>query len=156
MLHTSNPKSEFWFDNKQQKMNSISAATMTAHLNKSLMTDRIATFDSRTYNVPESDAVNAFLWRVKDWKRNSLQMYCRSFFSHNSLIGKNTQNMYDMLEEAGLPAWNTLEARLRNGTFIFRDGSIVSNFDPTYVRVLLDYLKTREFLNDRRLRNDVW
>lgn len=137
MLHSSDPRSEFWFDNKQQKMTSISASLMTANFNQILPTykeevERVAVFDARAFNVPESDVVNAFLWRVKDWKRNSLQMYCRSFFSHKSLIGKNTKAMNQMLEDSEIPAWETLEPRLRNGTFIFRDGSTVSEFDPTY------------------------
>jgi len=137
MLHSSDPRSEFWFDNKQQKIASISASLMTANFNNILRTYvggdlNLAAFDARAFNVPESDAVNAFLWRVKDWKRNSLQMYCRAHFSHKSLIGKNTEAMYKMLEEAGIPAWQTLEPRLRNGTFIFRDGTTVSEFEPTY------------------------
>lgn len=137
MLHASNPMSEFWFDNKLQKITSISASLMTANFNVNLRKrkndiDRLAVFDARAFNVPESDFLNAFLWRVKDWNRNSIQMYCRSFFSHKSLIGKNTTAMKEMLKENGIPAWESLEPRLRNGTFIFKNGSIVSDFEPSY------------------------
>jgi len=137
MLHSSDPRSQFWFDNKQQKMTSISAALMTANFNRILSThkgnlEKLAVFDARAFNVPESDVVNIFLWRVKDWKRNSLQMYCRAHFSHKKLIGKNTEAMNKMLKDSEITPWENLPSNLRNGTFIFRDGSKTSDFDPTY------------------------
>lgn len=79
-------ESQGWFDYDLAKMVSISAALMSVAFNydfiKPQHDDQRAFFDSRAFSVPVDDVVNAFLWRARDWERNSLQMYARSFFSH--------------------------------------------------------------------------
>jgi len=107
-----------WFDYNLQKVISISAAMMSVNLIKQLGTDELPVFDSRAFNVPIDDVVNTFLWRAKDWERNSLQMYSRAFFSHNELHGKKRSDMHEMLHKAGKNWATDLTMQEKNGAFI--------------------------------------
>ncbi|MHA2377246.1 MAG: tRNA(His) guanylyltransferase Thg1 family protein, partial [Candidatus Thorarchaeota archaeon] len=55
-----------------------------------------------------------FVWRAKDWARNSLSIYCRQFFSAKELRGKKTQEQHEMLHAIG-KNWTDLPSRYRNG-----------------------------------------
>lgn len=131
--------SQGWFDYKLPKVISASASLMTAYFNKHINTDKLATFDSRAFSVPAHDVPNAFLWRVKDWARNSLQMFSRAHFSHKELHGKNTKDMHDMLHGIGKNWTTDVALQHRNGTFLISDDNlgIVERFDilPTYQSV---------------------
>jgi tRNA(His) 5'-end guanylyltransferase len=84
-----------WFGYDLNKLISISAATMSVEFNRfySMLGNvgALQVFDSRVFNVPKEDVVNALLWRAQDWQRNSLQMYCRSFFHIGNYIIKTQQ-----------------------------------------------------------------
>ena len=128
-----------WFGYVYAKMISISAASMSVHFNSlysqyNCNTSR-AIFDSRAFNVPIEDVANVFLWRAKDWQRNSLQMYAQSFFTHKQLHGKNTANMHNMLHDIGKNWTTCLSDVERNGTFISRDGEFVSTVHPVYQEI---------------------
>ena len=62
---------EAWFDYNLQKIVSVSAAMATAYFNEYYDSDRIAFFDSRAFNLPREEVNNYFVWRQKDWIRNS-------------------------------------------------------------------------------------
>jgi tRNA(His) guanylyltransferase len=129
-----------WFDYDLAKMVSISAAMMSVGFNSFMSTaqsytESIPIFDSRAFTVPISDIVNAFLWRAKDWERNSLQMYCRSLFSHKELNGKKRSDMHEMLHKINKNWTTDLPERERNGTFLIRrDGNLEIRTDilPSY------------------------
>jgi tRNA(His) guanylyltransferase len=108
-----------WFDYDLSKMVSISAALMSSafHVRCRLATSKTI-FDSRAFSVPPDDVVNAFLWRAKDWERNSLQMYARSFFSHKELMNKNHSEIHEMLHGIGKNWTTDLTDQERNGTFL--------------------------------------
>jgi len=131
-----NINTEAWFDYIVEKLVSISAATMSVEFNGIYLNDLGAVFDSRAFNVPKEDVINNFLWRAKDWKRNSLQMYCRSHFSHKQLRDKKTEDMHNMLFDIGLNWTTDLTDREKNGRFIIKgcDGAfhIHDNILPTY------------------------
>jgi hypothetical protein len=74
--------------------------------------------------MPADDAPNAFIWRQRDWERNSLQMLARSHFSHKQLHGKGRQDMHDMLHKIDVN-WAELSPREKNGTFIRADGLLM-------------------------------
>lgn len=124
-----------WFDYDLFKVVSISAALMTAAFNGHQAWGRPALFDSRAFSVPADDVVNAFLWRAKDWERNSLQMYARAYFSSKQLHGKKRADMHEMLHSVGKNWAIDLPDQQRNGTFLIRtaDG-IVERHDilPSY------------------------
>lgn len=119
-----------WFDYNLQKVVSITAAMMTAHFNR-IAGNILArsqgwlpavdlnppVFDARAFNIPLEEVPNYFLWRAKDWERNSVQMLARSRFSQKELHGKDRAKMLTMLEAEGI-RWNELPDHLKNGTYI--------------------------------------
>jgi tRNA(His) 5'-end guanylyltransferase len=110
-----------WFGYNKSKLESVSASIMTAAFARAMrlvgVTD-LATFDARAFNVPESEVVNYFLWRARDWSRNSVSMYARSCFSHAELHGKSCPDMHNMLYGIGKNWATDLADVEKNGTFI--------------------------------------
>lgn len=96
-----------WFVGRQNKIESIAAATMTAYFNAHWRnvapnsTRLPAVFDARAFQVPKEDVANVLLWRVKDWERNSLSMFCEKFFSNKQLHGKGRAARHEMLHKIG-------------------------------------------------------
>lgn len=113
-----------WFGYDLSKLISISASLFTMYFNRRHIVKQTAVFDSRAFVVPELDVPNTFVWRQKDWERNSLQMLARSHFSHKELLGKNRTQMHDMLHRVGVNWATDLTAQQKNGTFVLRDGTI--------------------------------
>ena len=116
-----------WFGYELSKVVSISASLFTAHFNKQMrevhqvMHSRsLAIFDSRAFIVPKEDAANVFVWRQKDWVRNSVQMLARAHFSHKELDKKSVSDMHEMLHAKEIN-WAHLHPQLKNGTFIYSD-----------------------------------
>ena len=115
-----------WFDYNLSKIISISAAQMTASFNYftrvyyPLLDKRQALFDSRAFNIPKEDVANYFLWRAKDWQRNSLSMYARSFFSHKELLNKHSSEVHEMLYGIGKNWATDLSDILKNGTWMIK------------------------------------
>jgi tRNA(His) 5'-end guanylyltransferase len=136
-----NINSQGWFNYNPSKIISVSASIMTINFNnyffeKSLSNKIDAVFDSRAFNIPERDIPNYFIWRAKDWERNSLQMYCRSFFSHKELNNKNKEQMHEMLHKIGKNWTTDCSSRQRNGTFIIGDNrEINSSILPNYAHI---------------------
>lgn len=133
-----------WFDYNLSKILSISASLFTYYFNnewKKIHEDKfkdvkwestlnkynvpkepkMATFDSRAFNVPKEDVLNVFLWRMKDWERNSLTMYASSFFSHKQLMGKNKENKHEMLHGIDKNWTTDLSDVEKNGTFYIKN-----------------------------------
>jgi tRNA(His) 5'-end guanylyltransferase len=114
---------EAWFDYNIQKMTSIAASIasleFTHHFSRthSLNGVPIGLFDCRVFNVPEEEVVNYFVWRQKDWLRNSIHMLARAHYSHKELHNKNSSDMHEMLHEKEIN-WTNLEDRWKNGVFI--------------------------------------
>ncbi len=109
-------QTEAWFDYNLQKMCSVSAGIASALFT----TDwgNTAVFDSRAFNVPIAEVCNYFIWRQKDWERNSVQMLAQSHFSSKQLHGKKQPDMHEMLHKKDVD-WAKLESRWKNGTFIY-------------------------------------
>lgn len=127
-----------WLDYDLSKMVSLSAALMTAHFNKVYPTDSVPVFDSRAFTVPPDDVANAFLWRAKDWERNSLQMYARAHFSHKELHKKSRADMHEMLHGVGKNWAKDLTDQERNGTFLINTETgieVRTDVLPTYADV---------------------
>lgn len=71
-------------------------------------------------NIPKEDVANYFLWRARDWKRNSLSMYARSFFSHKELLNKNSSDIHEMLHTKGKNWATDLDDTLKNGSWLVK------------------------------------
>jgi tRNA(His) 5'-end guanylyltransferase len=124
-----------WFGYKISKVVSISAALMSVAFNKLFYPTIPQVFDSRAFTVPKEEVVNTFLWRAKDWARNSLQMYARMFFSHSELHKKNSSDIHEMLHEVGSNWTTDLTSQERNGTFLIRENGVLkirTDIIPSY------------------------
>lgn len=93
-----------WFDNNVQKMASVAASIATMAFNGQIEGfPKNATFDARVFTIPDYIEVeNYFLWRQGDCEKNSIQMLCRSIFSHKELHGKGFGAMNEMLFGRGI------------------------------------------------------
>jgi len=113
-----------WFNYNKSKIESVTAGLMTAYFQNEKFkeyTNITPYFDCRAFNIPREDVVNYFLWRYKDWERNSLSMYCSSFFSHKELHGKNRAAQHELLYSIGKNWTKDLTNQQRNGTIVFVD-----------------------------------
>lgn len=134
-------ETEAWFDYNKSKVESVTAATMTAAFIREYytMTDTsinavttLPVFDARAFNLPEAEVANYFRWRALDWERNSLSMYARAFFSQKALQGAARAKMHEMLHTVGKNWVNDLSAQARNGTYIMKPDIIRTCVTPTY------------------------
>ena len=121
-----------WFGYDLAKVVSTSASLMSVHFNSLFrlmegQTLKLATFDSRAFVIPKTDVANYFLWRARDWERNSLQMYSRSFFN------KGREDMHEMLHSVGKNWATDLTPQLKNGTFITKIGQLYTQ--PSYEEI---------------------
>lgn len=120
-------ESQPWMDYNVNKLVSITASLFTVYFNDAALNyisplTAPAFFDARAFNVPYEDAANAFLWRQRDWERNSLMMYARGFYSHSKLHKKNASQVHEMLH-AYNANWADLDPVLKNGSWLHQDGS---------------------------------
>lgn len=120
-----------WFDYCQNKVESISASIMTAAFNEAI--GATANFDARSFNIPKEDVINYFLWRAKDWHRNSINMYASSFFSQKQLHKKSTAHKHEMLHEIGKNWTKDVPERFRNGVWFTKNGTAFA--EPNYAAV---------------------
>lgn len=121
--------SQPWFGYDHSKVVSLAASLFTATFNRMRVSQgyaTIATFDARAFNVPADDVPNVFVWRQRDWERNSLQMLARSRFSHKQMDGKGCVQLQEMLREVGSD-WDDLDEAEKHGMFVLPDSNLVSN-----------------------------
>lgn len=130
-----------WFNYNISKMISIAASQMTASFNyhmqmhHPLFKRRIGLFDARAFNMPREEVANYFLWRAWDWKRNSLVMYARSFYSHKELMNKNCSDIRNMLFNKGKIWSEALPPILKNGTWWMKNDCCRHDILPTYADI---------------------
>lgn len=115
-----------WFNYELNKVVSISASAFTAYFNEAYKGSTPALFDSRAFTVPVEDAPNVFIWRQRDWERNSIQMAARAVFSHKECDHKKVPELHEMLFAKGIN-WADYSGQLKNGTFIFKDSELVTD-----------------------------
>lgn len=117
---------EAWFDYNKAKVESISASLMSVWFNywwpdgKKPITQKPAMFDSRAFNIPLAEVANYFVWRMKDWERNSVSMYCHAHFSHKEMHGQGRADQHEMLHGKGLNWAKDLPSQIRNGSWLVR------------------------------------
>jgi len=127
-------QTEGWFDYNLCKMVSIAAAEMSVYFNEYKAMSQfhtLAVFDGRAFNIPREEVANYFVWRAKDWYRNSIQMYAQIFFSHKQLQNKSTADLHELLHDIGKNWTTDLNEHLRNGWW-YCNGQWRSDILPTY------------------------
>ena len=137
-----------WFGNKVQKMASIAASMATAFFGDYFssicepeFTYRTALFDARVLMIPEDDVPNYFIWRQRDWNRNSIQMLTRSMYSDKMVHGKNTEQMKLMCLEEGND-YDKLSGHLKNGTLFIGSDAYDGQFDYRKFGTLLGWYQS--------------
>jgi tRNA(His) 5'-end guanylyltransferase len=134
---TDSHETQGWFGYELSKIISISASAFTAYFNREFDEKPPAMFDSRAFVVPDEDVPNVFVWRQKDWARNSIQMLARATFSHRELNGKKIPEIHEMLHGVGIN-WADMTPVLKNGTFVGMNGEFMC--DEWKYDDILEYL----------------
>lgn len=132
---------EAWFDYNLSKMLSVSASIMSVHF--SLSFHRIGYFDARAFNIPESEITNYFLWRYRDWTRNSLLMYSQANFSRKQMHCKKQEDLHEMLHNIGKNWTTDVSDVCRNGTFI------IKSKEYRWIDSRLDYEAMNELIQEQ-------
>lgn len=124
--HSTDLRSQIWFDGRICKMTSQLAAHATLAFYRSTVerlptyAARMPTFDARVWQVPNrTEAANVFLWREWDATKNSISMAANAHYSNAQLHGKNGAQKQDMLHAKGVN-WNDYPAFFKRGTYIQR------------------------------------
>ncbi len=124
--HVSTP----WMDNRQSKLESVSAsiaaAVLTAASTSLHGSMRLAYFDGRARVYPTGDVTNYFVWRQQDASRNSIQMLGQSLYSQSALHEKSCAQIQEMVHLAG-KNWNDLPTSQKRGRCIVRETYTVGN-----------------------------
>jgi len=134
--------SEPWFGNKVQKLCSIASSKASSIATRWVMenlSDKnpIVSFDARANIYPLKDVANYFIWRQKDWERNSLFMVASSYYSAKQLRNKNRSDQNEMIFQKG-DNWDKYPTMLKRGRCVVRESFIESvdneNFKGDIVR----------------------
>jgi tRNA(His) guanylyltransferase len=129
--------SQAWFDNCQNKIESITASIATmafnlkvAEFNREGKTKLGITkkpnamFDSRAWVIPDPIEVeNYFVDRQQDAARNSVTLLASNYAAHKQLHGKSTSDRHEIIHEAG-DNWANHPVRFKHGGIISRVCSI--------------------------------
>jgi tRNA(His) 5'-end guanylyltransferase len=133
--------SQAWFDRGIQKIVSVAAsivaATMTEQSVAIFGEIRKAAFDARVFILPDAEVANYFIWRQKDWTRNSVQMLARSHYSHKQLENANISELQEMIFLKG-ENWNDLPTHLKRGRCVVKEACMSESRDVTRARWVVD------------------
>lgn len=129
-------ETEAWFAYDLQKVVSLAAAGMTARFaNPDREAPRHhAEFDARAFNLPREEIANYFLWRARDWHRNSVLMFAQAHFSPKQMHGKTLLDLHEMLSEIGKNWTTDTGPQERYGAFLL-DGEVLTDVQPTYAAI---------------------
>lgn len=124
--HSTDHKSQVWFDGRVCKMVSQLAAHATLAFNNHIRVslpeyvNRWPTFDARVWQVPNrTEGANVFVWREWDATKNSISMAAHSVYSDKELHGNNGSQKQEMLFQKGIN-WNDYPASFKRGTYLQR------------------------------------
>lgn len=137
LLYDKGINTQPWFDNEVEKIVSVSASIATSTFNqqmtltkfdqmiangttvdiiRSLLTSKQAQFDSRVFVLPNVDeVVNYFLWRYRDWTRNSINTVGQTLLGKSATKFKTTNQVQEMLFEQKGVNWNDYSIREKRG-----------------------------------------
>lgn len=133
-----------YFGNSIQKLASVTASMTTYKFNQIAREaiEREGMFDSRVFILPDFEVPNYFIWRMRDWERNSIQMLARSMYNQKQIHKKNRSQLMDMMMDKGTN-WSKIENRLRNGTILIKREREVIKVSRKF-----DYKKLKNFIEE--------
>lgn len=167
VLFDKDENSETWFDNRLQKIVSISASMATLQFNKIFLEYYncqkeqnispkklfMAMFDARAFNIPTEDVVNNIIWRQNDAAKNSINSVAQANFTFKELQGKNGSDMQDMLMLQKGINWNDTPTMYKRGYCCTRKEVkvVTSNGETMRSKWVIDYempilSRNREYL----------
>lgn len=124
--HSTDLKSQIWFDGRVCKMVSQLAAWATLEFYLAITRrlpeygSRKPTFDARVWTVPNrTEGANAFVWREWDATKNSVSMAACEHYSDRELHGKNGSEKQELLFQKGIN-WNDYPSDFKRGTYVQR------------------------------------
>jgi tRNA(His) 5'-end guanylyltransferase len=143
VLVTSDDKLETqpWFGNDLCKLVSLSAALATwkfrewVEMFASCYQDagdqqkylsRQSVFDGRAFLVPHDDVCNYFVWRQRDWERNSVQMAARAHFSQKQIQGLDNSRLQDKLWKEKKVNWNDYPVMHKRGACVVPGAKVIT------------------------------
>lgn len=150
-----------WFENDLQKIVSVSAGLASSFFTHAMFSTFEVikhvpvVFDARAFVLPEAEVANYFIWRQKDWERNSVAMLAQSLFSHKELLNKSKEKQKEMCFLKG-HKWEDLSEDLKNGRMILKvpttnDWEAIPAPVFTKDRYNIEYfLKTEEVNNEKK------
>lgn len=139
-----------WFGGNLQKMVSVSAGIASSQMtlrSSQLLGPQIfgagpvrpAVFDARAFVIPQADVNNYFVWRQKDWNRNSLAMLAQSLASHKELQGLDRAAQHELCFQRGTN-WADLSSHIKDGRVIVQQEVLVGG-----VRVFVEGVNLTDF-----------
>lgn len=162
--------SDAWFDDRVQKMSSVSASICTMAFNKIFRqeietefrktpvhyshltrlrdaSDKGAYFDSRVFNIPREEVTNLVYWRQLDAIRNSVLSLAQSKMSQKEMQNKSCNELKKILLSDYNTCWESLPAdKQRGACCIHQDGNWIIDTDiPVFRNEGRDYIE--RFLN---------
>lgn len=146
-----------WYDNNIQKIVSVAASLATAKFNQLghefLDNPKLAHFDARAFLLPKEEVVNYFVWRQQDATRNSIRAVAHHYLGHSAILGKNNNEVQDMLMNLDIPVnWNDFAIHKKRGYCYNSLSKEVDQFIPIFSAsrdyVALHIEKPEESLDD--------
>ena len=123
-----NETSEPWFNNRVQKLCSISASICSVAFNDAIREQyedeyiKPAYFDSRVIFLPSLDeVVNCLIWRQNDCIKNSISTFAQSMFSQKELLNKNQNEQLEMMLTIKNKDWNDLPNDYKFGALVHKE-----------------------------------
>ena len=144
-----------WFDGNIQKIVSISASIATISFNEAytheillhdltneetqLYSSRInkMTFDSRVFNLPESEVTNYFIFRQNDATRNSIEAAGQFYFSPKQLHKVTCNQIQDKLFTEKNVNWNDYPVFFKRGACIIKEYYQINDVERSHW--IIDY-----------------
>lgn len=131
--------------NRVQKIVSTSAGLASAVMSRLFPDKDFAVFDARMFVAPTvEDVTDWFNWRQTDAIKNSVRAVGYARFSHKDLMGKNTQEVREMLAELGDP-WEAYSDGEKFGRMIVREEEVRNR---TFVNKRTGLEETVEFVSN--------
>ena len=121
LINSQTNQTQSWFDNRIQKIVSVSSSLATYYFNTNNPFDNKipALFDSRAFILPENEVVNYFIWRQRDATRNSISSLAQSLYSHKELMNKTSDEKQELCFQKG-HNWNDLPVSNKRGVLVYK------------------------------------